>query len=124
MPWFGAFFVFFAMANAGLPGTSGFVGEFMIILSSFQANFWFAFLAALTLIFGAAYSLWMVKRVVFGEVKNESVSLLTDLNVREYFILAVLAIAVLFMGIYPEPVVDVMRVTVEHLIQQISHSKV
>jgi NADH-quinone oxidoreductase subunit M len=124
MPWFGAFFVFFAMANAGLPGTSGFVGEFMIILSSFQANFWFAFLAALTLIFGAAYSLWMVKRVVFGEVKNEAVSQLTDLNVREYFILAVLAIAVLFMGIYPEPVVDVMRVTVEHLIQQISVSKV
>jgi NADH-quinone oxidoreductase subunit M len=96
----------------------------MVILSSFQANFWFAFLAALTLIFGAAYSLWMVKRVVFGEVKNESVSQLNDLNVREYFILAVLAVAVLIMGIYPEPVVDVMRVTVEHLIQQISVSKV
>jgi len=124
MPLFGAFFVFFAMSNAGLPGTSGFVGEFMIILSSFQANFWYAFLAALTLIFGAAYSLWMVKRVVFGEVKNEAVSQLTDVNKRETFILAVLAIAVLFLGIYPEPLIDVMRESVQHLIEQISHSKV
>jgi len=124
MPLFGAFFVFFAMSNAGLPGTSGFVGEFMIILSSFQANFWFAFLAALTLIFGAAYSLWMVKRVVFGEVKNESVSQLTDVTSRETFILAILAIAVLILGIYPEPLIDVMRVSVEHLIEQISISKV
>ena len=124
MPLFGVFFVFFAMSNAGLPGTSGFVGEFMIILSSFQANFWFAFLAALTLIFGAAYSLWMVKRVVFGEVKSEAVSQLTDINKRESFILAVLAIAVLFLGIYPEPLIDVMRVSVEHLIEQITISKV
>ncbi|MFK8011338.1 MAG: NADH-quinone oxidoreductase subunit M [Marinicellaceae bacterium] len=124
MPFFGAFFVFFAMSNAGLPGTSGFVGEFMIILSSFQANFWFAFLAALTLIFGAAYSLWMVKRVVFGEVKSEAVSQLTDINKRETFILAILAIAVLFLGVYPEPLIDVMRVSVEHLIEQISVSKV
>ena len=124
MPIFGAFFVFFAMSNAGLPGTSGFVGEFMIILSSFQANFWFAFLAALTLIFGAAYSLWMVKRVVFGEVKSESVSQLTDITKRESFILAVLALAVLGLGLYPEPLIDVMRVSVEHLIQQISVTKV
>ncbi|MBL4659459.1 MAG: NADH-quinone oxidoreductase subunit M [Alcanivoracaceae bacterium] len=124
MPLFGAFFVFFAMSNAGLPGTSGFVGEFMIILSSFQANFWFAFLAALTLIFGAAYSLWMVKRVIFGEVKSEAVSQLTDITKRESFILAVLAIAVLFLGIYPEPLIDVMRVSVEHLIEQISVTKV
>jgi len=124
MPLFGAFFVFFAMSNAGLPGTSGFVGEFMVILSSFQANFWFAFLAALTLIFGAAYSLWMVKRVVFGEVKNEAVSQLTDISKRETFILAILAVAVLFLGIYPEPLIDVMRVSVEHLIEQISVSKV
>jgi len=124
MPLFGAFFVFFAMSNAGLPGTSGFVGEFMIILSSFQANFWFAFLAALTLIFGAAYSLWMVKRVIFGEVKNEAVSQLTDITKRESFILAVLAIAVLFLGVYPEPLIDVMRVSVEHLIEQISVTKV
>lgn len=124
MPLFGAFFVFFAMSNAGLPGTSGFVGEFMVILSSFQANFWFAFLAALTLIFGAAYSLWMVKRVVFGEVKNEAVSNLTDINKRESFILAILAIAVLFLGVYPEPLIDVMRVSVEHLIEQISVTKV
>ncbi len=124
MPLFGAFFVFFAMSNAGLPGTSGFVGEFMIILSSFQANFWFAFLAALTLIFGAAYSLWMVKRVVFGEVKSEAVSQLTDMNRRETFILSVLALAVLGLGLYPEPLIDVMRVSVEHLIQQISVTKV
>ncbi len=124
MPIFGAFFVFFAMSNAGLPGTSGFVGEFMIILSSFQASFWFAFLAALTLIFGAAYSLWMVKRVVFGEVKSESVAQLTDITKRESFILAVLALAVLGLGLYPEPLIDVMRVSVEHLIQQISVTKV
>ncbi|VAW42254.1 NADH-ubiquinone oxidoreductase chain M [hydrothermal vent metagenome] len=124
MPLFGAFFVFFAMSNAGLPGTSGFVGEFMIILSSFQANFWFAFLAALTLILGAAYSLWMVKRVIFGEVKSEAVSHLTDITKRESFILAVLAIAVLSLGIYPEPLIDVMRVSVQHLIEQISVTKV
>jgi NADH-quinone oxidoreductase subunit M len=124
MPIFGAFFVFFAMSNAGLPGTSGFVGEFMVILSSFQANFWFAFLAALTLIFGAAYSLWMVKRVVFGQVKGEAVSQLTDMTKRESFILAVLAIAVLLLGIYPEPLIDVMRVSVEHLIEQISITKI
>ncbi len=124
MPLFGAFFVFFAMSNAGLPGTSGFVGEFMIILAAFQADFWFAFLAAMTLIFGAAYSLWMVKRVVFGEVKSEAVSQLTDINKRETFILAVLAIAVLALGLYPEPLIDVMRVSVSHLIDLISISKV
>jgi NADH-quinone oxidoreductase subunit M len=124
MPLFGAFFVFFAMSNAGLPGPSGFVVEFMIILSAFQANFWFAFLAAMTLIFGAAYSLWMVKRVIFGEVKNEAVSQLTDITKRETFILAVLAASVLLLGIYPEPLIDVMRVSVEQLIEQISVSKV
>ena len=124
MPLFGAFFVFFAMSNAGLPGTSGFVGEFMVILSSFQANFWFAFLAALTLIFGAAYSLWMVKRVVFGEVKSEAVSQLTEMSKRETFILAILAIAVLGLGVYPEPLIDVMRVSVQHLIEQITITKV
>ncbi len=124
MPLFGAFFVFFAMSNAGLPGTSGFVGEFMIILAAFQADFWFAFLAAMTLIFGAAYSLWMVKRVVFGEVKSEAVSQLTDIGKRETFILAVLAIAVLALGLYPEPLIDVMRVSVSHLIELISISKV
>ena len=119
MPFFGAFFVFFAMSNAGLPGTSGFVGEFMVILSSFQASFWFAFLAAMTLILGAAYSLWMVKRVVFGEVKSEAVSQLNDVNKREGFILAILVIMVLFVGIYPEPLIDVMRASVENLIEQI-----
>ncbi len=124
MPLFGAFFVFFAMSNAGLPGTSGFVGEFMVILSAFQANFWFAFLAALTLIFGAAYSLWMVKRVIFGEVKTEAVSQLTDISKREIFILSVLAVAVLALGLYPEPLIDVMRESVQHLIEQITITKV
>ena len=124
MPFFGAFFVFFAMSNAGLPGTSGFVGEFMVILSSFQASFWFAFLAAMTLILGAAYSLWMVKRVVFGEVKSEAVSQLNDVNKREGFILAILVIMVLFVGIYPEPLIDVMRASVENLIEQIKIIKV
>ena len=92
MPWFAAFAVLFAMANAGLPGTSGFVGEFMVILAAFKANFWIAFLAATTLIIGAAYTLWMVKRVIFGEVTNENVEKLEDLNKREFFILAVLEI--------------------------------
>ena len=124
MPFFGAFFVFFAMSNAGLPGTSGFVGEFMVILSSFQASFWYAFLAAMTLILGAAYSLWMVKRVVFGEVKSEAVSQLNDVNKREGFILAILVIMVLFVGIYPEPLIDVMRASVENLIEQIKIIKV
>ncbi len=92
MPVFAAFMVFFAMANAGLPGTSGFVGEFMVILASFRADFWFAFLAATTLIIGAAYTLWMVKRVVFGEVANEGVAALQDVNARELFVLGTLAV--------------------------------
>ncbi len=123
MPWFAAFAVLFAMANAGLPGTSGFVGEFMVILASFKANFWIAFLAATTLIIGAAYTLWMVKRVIFGEVTNEGVEKLEDLNKREFFILATLAIAVLVLGIWPAPLLEVMHPTVDHLIQQISSTK-
>src|SRR5208282_2836045 len=95
MPVFGAFMVLFAMANAGLPGTSGFVGEFLVILASFRANFWYAFLAATTLVLGAAYTLWLVKRVVFGEVANDAVASLKDLNGRELVVLGVLAIAVL-----------------------------
>ncbi|MES9975276.1 MAG: NADH-quinone oxidoreductase subunit M, partial [Candidatus Thiodiazotropha sp.] len=100
MPVFGAFMVFFAMANAGLPGTSGFVGEFMVILASFRADFWYAFLAATTLIIGAAYTLWMVKRVVFGDVTNEGVAALEDMNQREYIVLGTLAAAVLLLGLW------------------------
>jgi len=123
MPIFGAFMVFFAMANAGLPGTSGFVGEFMVILSAFRANFWIALLAATTLIFGAAYTLWMVKRVVFGEVKNEKVGALKDLNNREFFFLGILAIAVLALGIWPAPLIDVMNASVDHVVMQVTQTK-
>jgi len=123
MPTFAAFAVLFAMANAGLPGTSGFVGEFMVILSAFKANFWFAFLAALTLIVGAAYTLWMVKRVFFGEVANDNVAKLKDINSREFIILTVLAIAVLFFGIYPAPLLEVMSASVQHLLEHIAQSK-
>ena len=123
MPVFAAFMVLFAMANAGLPGTSGFVGEFMVIIASFKANFWFAFLAATTLILGAAYTLWMVKRVLYGEVANEHVAELQDLNAREFFVLAVLAGSVLLVGLWPAPLVDMMNTTIEQLIQQISQSK-
>lgn len=116
MPVFGGFMVLFAMANSGLPGTSGFVGEFLVILSAFQANFWFAFLAALTLILGAAYTLWMVKRVLFGEVANDNVAQLEDINRREFFFLAVLAVAVIALGLWPAPLLDVMRVSIENLV--------
>ena len=123
MPIFASFMVLFAMANAGLPGTSGFVGEFMVILAAFKANFWIAFLAATTLIFGAAYTLWMVKRVIFGEVANDNVAALKDVNKREFFILGVLAVAVLALGLWPAPLLDVMHATVDHLIEQVMHSK-
>ena len=123
MPKFAAFMVFFAMANAGLPGTSGFVGEFMVILSSFKANFWYAFLAATTLIIGAAYTLWMVKRVIFGAVVNEAVKTMPDINKREFFFLSVLAFTVLLFGVWPAPLVEVMDVTVVNLLQHIMQSK-
>jgi len=123
MPVFAGFSVFFAMANAGLPGTSGFVGEFMVILAAFQANFWYAFLAATTLILGAAYSLWMVKRVIFGEVSNDNVAELQDVNRRELWMLAVLAIIVLAIGLWPAPLIDVMHASVEHLLTQVLQSK-
>ncbi len=123
MPVFAALMLFFAMANAGLPGTSGFVGEFMVILSAFQANFWYAFLAALTLIFGAAYTLWMVKRVLFGEVKNDKVAELKDLNAREAMILGTLAAAVLILGLWPAPLIDVMHATVNNLLEHVVVSK-
>jgi len=123
MPKFAAFMVFFAMANAGLPGTSGFVGEFMVILSSFKANFWYAFLAATTLIIGAAYTLWMIKRVIFGKVVNDAVTTMQDINKREFFFLAVLAFTVLLFGVWPAPLVEVMDVTVVNLLQHIMQSK-
>ena len=123
MPIFAAFMVLFAMANSGLPGTSGFVGEFMVILASFKANFWFAFLAATTLILGAAYSLWMVKRVVFGEVANDNVQQLEDVNAREFVILASLAVMVLFFGLYPAPLIDVMHASVDNLLAHVTVSK-
>src|SRR4029453_2290008 len=112
MPIFATFAVLFALANSGLPATSGFVGEFLVIIASFRADFWYAFLAGLTLILGAAYTLWMVKRVIFGEVANEHVAALTDVNMREFVVLGVLAVAVLTLGIWPAPLLDVMRPTV------------
>ena len=123
MPVFAAFMVLFAMANSGLPGTSGFVGEFLVILGAFQVNPWFAILAALTLIFGAAYTLWMVKRVIYGKVKNDAVAALEDINSREILMLAILAVMVLVVGIWPNPILDVMHVTVENLLQHMDVSK-
>jgi NADH-quinone oxidoreductase subunit M len=123
MPVFAAFMVLFAMANAGLPGTSGFVGEFMVIIASFKANFWFAFLAATTLVLGAAYTLWMIKRVVYGEVANDNVAGLADLNGREFLVLGILAISVLLLGLWPAPLVDMMNTTVEQLVTQVVRSK-
>jgi NADH-quinone oxidoreductase subunit M len=124
MPKFGALMVLFALANSGLPGTSGFVGEFLVILSAFKANFWYAFLAATTLVLGAAYTLWLVKRVIFGAVANAQVAALQDLNGREFLVLAVLAAAVLALGVWPAPLVHTMEATVQHLLQQLSVSKI
>lgn len=123
MPKFAAFFMLFAMANAGLPGTSGFVGEFMVALGAVQYNFWVAFVAATTLIVGAAYTLWMYKRVVFGPVANENVAKLEDINNREFAFLAVLAACTLIMGIYPLPVTEVMHASVNDLLQHVATSK-
>jgi NADH-quinone oxidoreductase subunit M len=123
MPMFGAFMVLFAMANSGLPGTSGFVGEFLVIIASFKANFWYAFLAATTLILGAAYTLWLVKRVIFGPVANDGVASLDDLNAREFLILGVLAVAVLLLGVWPAPLLELMQASVQHLVEQIVTSK-
>ncbi len=123
MPKFAAFMVFFALANAGLPGTSGFVGEFLVILSSFKANFWYAFLAATTLILGAAYTLWMVKRVIFGAVANDNVASLSDISSREFLVLGVLAVFVLALGLWPAPLVEVMSVSVENLVEHVMQQK-
>ena len=123
MPVFAALFMLFAMANAGLPGTSGFVGEFMVIMGSMKANFWYAFLAATTLIFGAAYTLWMYKRVIFGPVASSRVAALQDINMREFLVLALLAVAVLGMGVYPDPFVEVLHTSVNDLIAHVMQSK-
>ena len=123
MPMFAAFMMLFAMANAGLPGTSGFVGEFMVILSSFKASFWIAFFAATILILGAAYTLWMYKRVIYGPIANDGVAQLTDIGRREFVILASLAGVVLLFGLWPAPLLDVMGPSVDHLLDHISKSK-
>ena len=123
MPAFAAFMMLFALANSGLPGTSGFVGEFMVILASFKAGAWIAFLAATTLVLGAAYTLWMYKRVVYGPVANEGVASLGDIGRREFAILAVLALMVLLFGLWPAPLLEVMGPSVEHLIEHLAKSK-
>ncbi len=123
MPWFAFFAVLFFMANSGLPGTSGFVGEFMVILASFKANFWYAFLTGLNLVLGAAYSLWLVKRVIFGDVGSTEVAELQDINRREALVLTTLAAAVLLVGLWPAPLVDVMHASVAELLVHIQQSK-
>jgi NADH-quinone oxidoreductase subunit M len=123
MPRFAAFALLFAMANSGLPGTAGFVGEWMVILAAVQVNFWVGALAATTLVFGAAYTLWMVKRVYFGAVANEDVRGLADIGGREFMVLALLAVAVLWMGIHPKPVTDLMNASVAELLRHLAVSK-
>ena len=123
MPKFAAFSMLFAMANCGLPGTSGFVGEFMVILAAVKFNFWIGFLATFTLVLGASYTLWMYKRVHFGAVANENVAKLKDINKREFFMLAVLAVFTLYMGLYPKPFTDVMHASVENLLSHVAQSK-
>ena len=123
MPKFAFFAVLFAMANSGLPATSGFVGEFMVILGAIKVNFWYAFGAAVTLILGAAYTLWMVKRVIFGDIANDHVRDLTDINSREMLFLSLLAAAVMIMGLYPKPFTDVMHVSVDALLQHVAAGK-
>ncbi|MBK8569398.1 MAG: NADH-quinone oxidoreductase subunit M [Nitrosomonadales bacterium] len=123
MPMFAAFFILFAMANVGLPGTSGFVGEFMVIMGTVKINFWYAFTAATTLIFGAAYTLWMVKRVIFGTVANQHVAQLTDITLREKLMFIMLALTVLGMGLYPLPFTEIMHASVSDLLVHIARSK-
>ncbi|KQW36287.1 NADH-quinone oxidoreductase subunit M [Rhizobacter sp. Root404] len=124
MPKFAAFAVLFAMANCGLPGTAGFVGEWMVILGTVKANFWLGFIAATTLVFGAAYTLWMVKRVYFGPIANDHVRELVDIDAREFAMLAILAAAVLFMGLYPKPFTDSMHASVDNLLKHAAVSKI
>jgi NADH-quinone oxidoreductase subunit M len=124
MPKFAAFMVLFALANTGLPGTSGFVGEFLVILASFKASFWFALLAATILVFGAVYNLWLIKRVVFGPVANAQVAAMPDLNHREFLVLGTLAAVVLLLGVWPAPMLNMMESSVQHLVQQVVVSKI
>jgi NADH-quinone oxidoreductase subunit M len=124
MPIFASFMVLFAMANSGLPGTSGFVGEFLVILAAFKANVWYAFLAGTTLVLGASYTLWLIKRVIFGGIANDHVRELKDLNAREFLVLGLLAAAVLLVGLWPAPLLDVMRATTQHLAEQLLVSKI
>src|SRR5256885_3054476 len=123
MPRFAALMVLFAMANCGLPATSGFVGEFMVIVGAMKFNFWVAFLAGTTLVFGAAYTLWMVKRVIFGEVANRNVAELSDANAREIMVLGLLAIAVLWLGLHPAPFTEIMHASVNDLLRHLAVSK-
>ncbi|SDY06442.1 NADH-quinone oxidoreductase subunit M [Nitrosomonas sp. Nm33] len=123
MPIFAAFFMLFAMANSGLPGTSGFVGEFMVIMGTIQVNFWYAFFAAMTLILGASYTLWMYKRVIFGAVANANVEALEDISKREFMLLAILALAVLWLGVYPLPLTEIMQATIGNLLEHMTISK-
>src|SRR3569833_2276971 len=123
MPRFAAFFVLFSLANCGFPATSGFVGEFIVILGAVKFDFWIGVLAATALILGAAYSLWLVKRVIFGEIGNKHVAELADLNMREFFTLGLLAIAVLAMGVYPAPFTDTMQTSVNDLLKHVAISK-
>jgi NADH-quinone oxidoreductase subunit M len=124
MPKFASFMMLFVMANAGLPATSGFVGEFMVIMGAMKANFWLAFVAATTLVLGAAYTLWMYKRVIFGAVANSHVGALKDLNPREFVVLGALAAAVLLMGLYPRPFTEVMHASVNELLRHIALTKI
>ena len=123
MPRFAALMMLFAMANCGLPATSGFVGEFMVIVGAMKFNFWIAFLAGTTLVFGAAYTLWMYKRVIFGEVANRHVAELTDANARELLVLGLLAIAVLWLGLHPAPFTEIMHASVSELLKHVANSK-
>jgi len=123
MPIFAAFAVLFALANSGLPATSGFVGEFLVIIASFRADFWYAFLAGLTLILGAAYTLWLVKRTIFGEIGNAHVAELEDINMREWIVLGTFAIGVLALGVYPKPLTDLMEPAIAQLASQLASSK-
>ncbi len=123
MPRFAALFVLFSLANSGLPGTSGFVGEFMVILGAVKFNFWIGMLAATALVLGAAYSLWLVKRVVFGKITNHHVKEMLDLNKREFAMLGVLAIAVIAMGVYPALFTDAMQAAVSDLLKHVAITK-
>lgn len=123
MPWFAMFMVLFAMANSGLPGTSGFIGEFMVILASFQQHPLLAFGAATTLITGAAYTLWLVKRVIFGEVANAHVAELEDINMREWIVLGTFALGVIVLGVYPKPLTDLMEPSIAQLASQLAATK-